>query len=385
VGVGNLLVDLERFTQIDVFDTEQSYLDNIDPSSKIMKRCDDFLTWNFDTKYDNIIMNPPYIKIQDLSSEYRIFLKNAFPLLRGNFDIFLAFILKSLELLEDDGICVSINPSSILYNNSSKPVMEYLIKNRYIKEIIDFGSVKIFDNINVYCCIMVFDKSDKKSIIYSSGSGGNTEEINYVGLSNSIFLTHDLNLTIEPHIKNISGIATLCDKVYIHSKKLFDEPCWKPIFKVSKNTFYWIIFPYRDNKIIEETEFRLENEETWKFLNENRDVLSKRDKGKKKYETWYAYGRKQGIKEYNEECIFIPTMGNIDFPIYIGEFVLFYSGIGLLSSHGDEEGSILSLAEIKNNIDKPYNRQLLFTISSKRGSDWMNISSSNIKELKILL
>jgi len=42
-------------------------------------------------------------------------------------------------------------------------------------------------------------------------------------------------------------------KIFIHPNKLYDEPCWKKIYKVSKNKINWIIYPYTCNiKIISE-------------------------------------------------------------------------------------------------------------------------------------
>jgi hypothetical protein len=372
VGVGNLLIDLEKFNKIDVFDIEKDYLDKLE-NPRINKHHIDFINYEFLEKYDNIIMNPPYIRIQDMKDEYANNIKKQFPLLKkGNIDIYQAFIIKSLALLNEGGVCVSINPNSILYNKSCVPLMRYLINNKYIQEIIDYNSIKIFNNINVYCCIMVFTKKEKDFLIY------NKKKINYVDIKEnaSIFVDNNIN-TIEAKIKTFSGIATLCDKIYIHEKKLFDEPCWRPIFKVSKNKIYYIIFPYINGKITDECELKTNNPKTYDYLKSNILLLNNRDKGKKKYEAWYAFGRKQGVKliDNDKQVIFIPTLGNINFPVYIKQYMLFYSGICIYPI--EEE-----INHIKACLDDEKNKEYLFKISSKRGSDWFNISSTNIKKLR---
>lgn len=376
VGKGALLKNTSKYSKIDVFDLEGSYLSEIE-FSNVTKYKEDFLKYDFGCKqYDNIIMNPPYIRIQELGVEYVKFIKERFPTIKkGNIDIYQAFILKSISLLKEDGNgrFVSINPNSILYNKSSKPIMKYLIENRYIFEIIDYNSEKVFENINVYCCIMVFDKSpNKKCIIY------NGKEINYDSLYDSIFDTHNECKKLSEYAKPFCGIATLCDKIFIHNSKLFDEPCWKPIFKVSKNLIRFIIFPYDEQgNIIDENIFKTQNPNTYDYLLKNKDLLGKRDKGCKTYERWYAFGRKQGIKsQIGGNVIFVPTMGEKCFPVYKRTFVLFYSGICItpISKTVDEIETILSDEKSRNYV---------FTNSTKRGSNWINISSTVLSKIPV--
>ena len=69
--------------------------------------------------YKNIILNPPYIRFQDLSIDYRKFIKEKWNILsKGNIDLYYAFIIKCIELLDDCGIMVAIIPNSYLYNNT---------------------------------------------------------------------------------------------------------------------------------------------------------------------------------------------------------------------------------------------------------------------------
>jgi tRNA1(Val) A37 N6-methylase TrmN6 len=80
VGSGNLLkyLDLSKYSSIDLYELKKEYLDITIDSNNISKINDDFLRVPIIKKYDNIIMNPPYIKVQDLSTEYRAFLKSNF-------------------------------------------------------------------------------------------------------------------------------------------------------------------------------------------------------------------------------------------------------------------------------------------------------------------
>jgi len=170
VGTGNLLkyICVENYDKIDTYEIKSQYINQIADNVKINKFICDFLKTQIDETYDNIILNPPYIKIQDLPIEYRNFINSNYDLLNGGaIDIYYAFIIKCLSLLNENGVMVSITPNSFLYNKSSLNLRKYLFDNRLIKEIIDFKEKKVFNDASVYCCITIFDKTPKTNLIYN--------------------------------------------------------------------------------------------------------------------------------------------------------------------------------------------------------------------------
>ena len=66
VGDGQLLkfIDKSKYDNIDVYDIKKEYLDKLEDNDNLKKYHEDFITKEIITKYKNIIMNPPYIKIQ---------------------------------------------------------------------------------------------------------------------------------------------------------------------------------------------------------------------------------------------------------------------------------------------------------------------------------
>ena len=88
-----------------------------------------------------------------MSIEYRNFVKKLFPnILKGNFDIYQAFILASIEKLDNEGVMVMITPNNYLTSKSCSLLREYLISRKFITEIIDYGSEKVFKNISFVFC-----------------------------------------------------------------------------------------------------------------------------------------------------------------------------------------------------------------------------------------
>lgn len=374
VGIGNLLkfININNYSFIDVYEIKNEYLKKIENPS-INKYNEDFIKKPINIKYDNIIMNPPYIKIQDLSCEYRKYIKDNFDILKsGLIDIYYAFIIKCLMLLNDDGIMVAIIPNTYLYNKSALNLRKYLFNNTYIKEIIDFKDKKIFEDISVYCCITIFTKTKKEELIYNDINIKYSDIIKNYSLFNSN--------TSEYKLKNIctirNGIATLRDKIYIHNNKLFDENCWKEITSGSLNRF--IIYPYDNGKIINEDQFKLENPLTYDYLLKNKEELSKRDKGNKSYSIWYAYGRTQAIKYNDKLCIYLPCFIdpiNIKKNIFTNKNILHYSCLCIEPNDDIDVNTIIKL--IIDNID------FIRKNSTKRSAGWINISSRTLYEIPL--
>jgi len=374
VGTGDLLkfINSHDYDEIDVYDIKEKYLAEIEKEN-VNKHLADFVQTEIDKCYDNIILNPPYIRIQDLSPEYREYIKTNFSQLEhGLVDLYYVFLIKCLTLLQEDGIMVAITPNSYLYNKSAFALRKYLLTNKYIEEIIDYQSEKVFDNISVYCCITIFTKKHKNSLIY------NDKVINYEDIDSrdySLFSRRVGEQTLRDICKIRNGIATLRDKIFIHAKPLFDEECWQKISN-SKEIKY-IIYPYRDGAIIEETEFKKHNPQTYQYLLDHKAELAQRDKGNKKYPAWYAYGRSQSLlKSKAKHIILLPTFMDPDNIILVKrEPILFY---GCLCIEPYNEKDLMKIIDtIVNNFDQIVQK------SSKRGGGWINVSSRIVYDLPL--
>ena len=367
VGKGSLLKFINhKEYDIDVYEIKKQYLDEI-KDENINKHHDDFLKSKISKEYDNIIMNPPYIRVQDLQPDYRQYIKDSFQeLTTGLVDIYYAFIIKCINVLKTTGVMVSITSNSFLYNKSALGMRKYLFENRYIERIIDYGTEKIFTGVSVYCCITVFSKKPKTSLIY------NDKEIKYDSIDKETYLLfsqkHD-SVILRDICKITNGIATLRDNVFIHENKLYEEPCWKELTNgIIKK---YIIYPYDNCKIIDEKKFKEANPKTYEYLEKNKEELAKRDKGNKTYPAWYAYGRSQAIKIVENDCIYIPCFINPDeiknvMKIY--KNMLHYSCLRIESIDTSYSIDMIQNAII-NHID------MIRDNSSKRSGGWINLSS----------
>ena len=93
---------------------------------------DDFIQYPFDKTFDLIIGNPPYfvMKKKDVNKEY-------YKYFDGRPNIFILFIIKSLQLLNKDGILSFILPRSFLNCLYYDKTRKYIVKHYHILNIIE--------------------------------------------------------------------------------------------------------------------------------------------------------------------------------------------------------------------------------------------------------
>ncbi len=121
---------------------------------------DDFLNYEFNKKFDLVIGNPPYITNDNLPFEIKEKIKKLSGSGEGN--IYYAFILKSIQILEENGELIYIVPYDFFYNTYRKNLRETLLKEGEFETIIDLGELNIFKNASPEIIIFKWVKRSKK-------------------------------------------------------------------------------------------------------------------------------------------------------------------------------------------------------------------------------
>lgn len=111
------------------------------------------IQWNIKTEdyleskeksYDFIIGNPPYVTYHLLSEKERSQLKGKFEsCLRGRFDYSYAFVEKSINSLNQQGVLVYLIPYSIFRNKFAHTLRELIKKD--LVSIIDYSGVSLLE------------------------------------------------------------------------------------------------------------------------------------------------------------------------------------------------------------------------------------------------
>lgn len=283
-------------------------------------------------RFDIIVTNPPYIRIQNLDIETREFLQKSFDFCEGDTDIYIAFFEK---FAKSEKIVGMICPNSWIRNKGTKKLRQHLYNQRLVSELVDFKEKLVFDGVQTYTSIVVMPAEPSLNMKFSNDIVDTPIEVCYDESAESHMFS-GLTFESSDNIRNLLdycdikvGLATLCDKVYfgevvatsnkhtcIFETKLGIQEieraalrrCIKAskISQVKENTY--IIFPYDDaNKLISEADFKAAYPLTHNYLQKHKTLLLNRDKGKIDPVKWHGYGRTQGLAN-NKEKLLVPPM-----------------------------------------------------------------------------
>lgn len=148
--------------------------------------------WNYEYKeiideggFDVIIGNPPYVNVEKIEKGSRDYLLKKFKYLKGRFDLYIAFIEKSLGLLNEGGILSFIIPYPFLYEKYGHLIRFHIASLYSVLNLADLSDVKVFEDATVRSLILTLKK--KKSL------NNPVRVYKYNGIN----LFYDSNLTLE--------------------------------------------------------------------------------------------------------------------------------------------------------------------------------------------
>lgn len=315
-------------------------------------------------KFDYIVGNPPYIRIQHLDEKQRKYIQQNYTFCQnGSTDIYIAFFELCYNLLSKQGICGLITPNTYFYTETGKILRNNFVKNGSIKQITNYAEIQLFDNATTYSAITIFDKKKHETIKYQHAINQTEfkeKQIKFEELENKKFwqLTTEEKFSGKgkklKEICNIHvGITTLSDKAYIFPIEIVDDyyafantkfkgkvkierQILKPIIKASTLKSSndpikeYILFPFKKvngkHQILQENELAKNFPFAYNYLLSIKDELKKRDNGKP-INPWYNFGRTQSLDtSFGKKIIFSPMNKTPNFILYENEECTFYSG-----------------------------------------------------------
>lgn len=337
-----------------------------------------------------IIGNPPYVNTHDMSKDTIFNLKKQYKTTqKGTFNIFYAFIEQSMRFLSRDGMLGFIIPNNYLTITAAEDLRKYLVENKYLLKIIDFGENMIFAPVRTYNSLLFLKACGSENLTYAIIKKSSDMKS---ALNNAQFLCMSVD-ELDPsgwklldeneraNIKKIEqsgspikpyirvGIATLRDNVYLvdgfdqeegmyykyleGTKYLIEPEITRSIYKVSNikaessltDAKQSIIFPYteieqyslvdtpnRNYQIIPEHILSQRYPQCYQYLCQCRTILDARDKGKGNAVAWYAYGRSQGLGNNSRKLLFPTFSLHPKFMLEESKTTLFCNGYAILES-----------------------------------------------------
>ncbi|MDM3849231.1 MAG: Eco57I restriction-modification methylase domain-containing protein [Aphanizomenon gracile PMC627.10] len=360
IQCGNTLIDGEFYqhTQLDFLDEDTAYRVNIfdwkSAFSAIMKR----------GGFDVVIGNPPYIRIQALKEwaalEVEFYKQQYISASKGNYDIYVIFVEKGLDLLRKDGYLGFILPHKFFNAQYGEVIRRLIAENKSLNQIIYFGDEQVFNAATTYTCLLFLSKRENKTFEFQNINNlidwRNQENNNIISQSFPISYIshHEWNFVSEKDQKWFDkinelpirlgdiahlfvGLQTDADDIFILEEvakenqqvlcksKVTGRLHWleddflKYFLKGSlnigryflKNVNKRLIFPYMtiNNKSVllsvndDENRFPL----TWNYMLENQGQLAARNKGNMG-ENWYGYVYRKNHTRFDSPKLLVPAI-----------------------------------------------------------------------------
>jgi type I restriction-modification system DNA methylase subunit len=312
--------------------------------------------------FDCVISNPPYVKLQNFrrrEPRAAAFLVQRYRAAQtGNFDLYLPFVERGLELLKPDGRMGLIAPNVWLYNEYGRGLRELVAQRHALDRFVDFKSHQVFDDATTYTALQFFSARPRKNIAVADAPDGNLSNLDfrrvgYAGLAEGpwallgkaeqkiIDKMRERGTTLADATAQIfQGLITSADAVY-HLVKLgpgryyshalrgdveLDDELMKPLVSgedaipfAAPRTDKYLLFPY----LVGEDECRLYTEaemkrfrRCWKYLRENEKTLRAREHGKMDHDRWYGYVYPKNLDKHMQRKLLIPRLLRFLFAAY---------------------------------------------------------------------
>jgi N-6 DNA Methylase/TaqI-like C-terminal specificity domain len=118
------------------------------------------------TKFDVVIGNPPYVDSESMviySPEERVWIAKNYEAAQGNWDLFVAFVEKGLELLADDPAARFgfIMPNKVLGADYASTLRTLIDSSYVLEEIADVSREKVFQDADVYPVILIIRRGSE--------------------------------------------------------------------------------------------------------------------------------------------------------------------------------------------------------------------------------
>lgn len=313
----------------------------------------DSLKAEWQSNFDIVVGNPPYVKYQDLSDDNRSYLVRDWKTTEnGTFNLYFAFFELGYKLLSPNGRLGYITPNNYFTSLSGISLRRYFSQKKCLKRVLDFRDKKVFDA-QTYTAISILNKKVNDFILFDKikdeqncnefliSANGSPNHLKNLNVKKWRLLKSDEQENIKK-IENIGtpikelfniavGIATLKDEVFFVNdvdeengllKKttengtfLIEKAVTKPVYKISqfksqrdiKNNTLRIITPYdtssKTASPILEDEFQEKYPKCYEYLLSEKQKLKSRDKGKFNYSPFYVWARTQGITRFGKKIL----------------------------------------------------------------------------------
>lgn len=305
----------------------------------------------FDSRrFPLVIANPPYVRYQQLDPEVRADLASRFDSCKeGNFNLYFPFFEVGHARLEDAGVLAYITPNGFFTSKSAGPLRRWLTASGLLDTVVDFGHHRVFEALTYTAVSFGRRRTGRHPLAYLDVAGlpglaalpdrlgdapATTVSVDDLEAPRWRLVGPDTKQTVDTiratgtRLDQLAqvryGLATLRDRLYLldgerdpHGTLVarvgsesypIEEAVTRRCVKVSKvrdaaalaAVRARVIYPYVTTpdgqvRVLDEDVLAARYPGAYRYLSAVRGELAQRDKGRKTYAAWFAYGRTQGL------------------------------------------------------------------------------------------
>lgn len=294
-------------------------------------------------KFHSILGNPPYVAWKNVefnTVESSLLVKARYG---DKCNLYYLFMDRCIDLLEDNGEMIFIQPKEWMYSTSAKPIRDKMLKTGTITHIIDGGEEKVFPDADVPA-IMIFRYQKTPTTVHNIqhryGFLQNVtswEQKSITVTNNGYWLllapeqTAQMKdwVTLGDHFDVKVGIVSGSDKIYniTHHKK-------KELFILDGTTKNYLTTKGVETFIDlnDVTDFESVPEFTKNYMLSHKGSLITRGIAKFTESNWWRYGaiRNKTLMETNKPRIYTFSKTRSSAPFFLKDDITYFSG-GLLA------------------------------------------------------
>ena len=306
-------------------------------------------------QFDCVISNPPYVKLQTFRKREpavaEFLVEHYRSAQTGNFDMYLPFIERGLELLKPGGRMGFIAPNVWLFNEYGQGLRELIAEARSLERFVDFKSHQVFEDATTYTALQFFSGTRRRTVAAADAGTGDVANLEFYNVPYTslgkgawaLLPKRDQNILdkmrsgsvtlAEASSSIIVGIQTSADAVYhliklgpgcyfskaLNGEVQLEDDIMKPLVSgeeavpfATPPTDKYLLFPY----LVTDTECRLRTapelqkhfRRAWDYLRRNEKTLRRRESGKMEHDRWYAYVYPKNIDKQHLRKLLVPRL-----------------------------------------------------------------------------
>jgi hypothetical protein len=292
--------------------------------------------------FDIVIGNPPYIRVQNIPYEMIDYYKRKYNTAWKRIDISLLFLEFGLSVLKQNGILCNIQSNQFITTEYGRLMRKQLINEGYLKQIVDFGDLPIFENILTYVSIFIlskyykpifnyqrifelpFTKPKKFDIINITTLNDNIWTLGSLQITNIIGKIKQIKTVLSDYAKCWAGVITGNDDLLMfdidNNAICIENELLMPVIRAQSCERYGyaqptkkIFYPYKevnDNTIvIEISEIKNKYPLSFDFIRKNEIELKNRKDSRRTFAEknyWYGLVRFGKLSRFKKEKIVSP-------------------------------------------------------------------------------